>query len=637
MILVAVVVLVLLTVVLKEVTPEEIGTTAYSVETTSSDVEDLQNAYAAAAGVLSDRLLAQKDLESSVRAELGEAYSSNIIVFLSVSDGKEAANVVSAIGATLEDAWAAANEAASAMVVEKHCMTKYIKADIVNDIERVATSSLSDRIRADAGIYGEYFRRGVSFDAMFEKALLEAEINSNELIDYDDTMDLVFDRVNVYLAKRGLPQLSAMPENVYLFTCRGIVKDEEGCRDLSFAQDKDYGRRVYDVVDRSVISSCVESVANYLIDRIGEDGRFVYGSYPVLGLDIDTYSAEYHALALSAVSKYARQLDSAGLSAGKLALAAGWLRDQVKDKGADGSYVFEKVSADITGGAQARAISAFCDYAQTSGDASYADLAEKLGRGLLAMLDETGHVKDRLGSDLTAPADEQEHTAAYDSAAALALTQLYSVSGKQQFLDAAETVMKMMIAEDYTQYADPTVSEAAEALTAYAKDSAYYDLALKNYTANAQALSTRVVSDPAFTRLLISTFNIYKRMQSESLRTDAFNALDQKALVDTCVTRANDLLNGFAFPEFAMYFRSPDNYVGAFFVRQDGFRIRIDDMASFVKAYLSYQEVHTSVNAELFSAQEREAASKLAEEASSAETTASDATASDTQTTKKSG
>ena len=610
-ILIAVCVLVLLTVILKKVTPEEIGTTNFYTETTISDAEDLQNAYTAASGVLSDYILSQPDLESKVRSELGEAYNSNIVVFISVSDGAEAAHVVCGVGESLQGAWNAANTAAAQAVVEKQCETKYIKADIVNRIERIASSSLNDAVSEQAGIYGEYFRSGVAFDPMFNAALTEAEINSNELIDYDNTLNLVLERVNLYLGRRGLQPLSEIPENIYLFSCRGFMKDGEGCSELGYERDKTYGRRVIDVVNKTVVENSAGSVANYMLDSIGADGRFVYGSYPVIGLEIETYSAEYHALALSAASKYALRLDSAGLSAEKLASAASWLRGQIKEKDGDLSFILDPISNTVTAGAQSRAISAFCDYMLVSGDQNYAAYAEKLGAGLISMIGENGEVTDGLLSDF-APDPDQERRPSNDAVAALALTNLYALTAKQEYFDAAKKISTMMAQQDYAQYADPVVSETMDAITIYAKDTAFYDLALKNYTANANALKTRQISDPGFTRLMTASFNVYKRMQSEQLTSDAFRALKYDELINTCVERANDLLNGYTYPEFAVYFKAPDSYIGSFFVRQDGFRIRIDDMASFVLAYLGYAEDYTSINADVFEGQEREAASRLA-------------------------
>ena len=48
------------------------------------------------------------------------------------------------------------------------------------------------------------------------------------------------------------------------------------------------------------------------------------------------------------------------------------------------------------------------------------------------------------------------------------------------------------------------------------------------------------------------------------------------------------MLNGCCFPEFVMYLKYPSALLGAFFVRQDGFRIRIDDIQHYCGAYCAF-------------------------------------------------
>ena len=48
------------------------------------------------------------------------------------------------------------------------------------------------------------------------------------------------------------------------------------------------------------------------------------------------------------------------------------------------------------------------------------------------------------------------------------------------------------------------------------------------------------------------------------------------------------MLNGYAYPEYVMYFKYPEQALGAFFVRHDGYRIRIDDIQHFCGAYYSF-------------------------------------------------
>ena len=48
------------------------------------------------------------------------------------------------------------------------------------------------------------------------------------------------------------------------------------------------------------------------------------------------------------------------------------------------------------------------------------------------------------------------------------------------------------------------------------------------------------------------------------------------------------MLNGFFFPEYAMYMRCPDKILGSFMVRHDGFRVRIDDVQHNIGGFYLY-------------------------------------------------
>lgn len=613
--LVIVAVLVALRVVLNRVTPDEIGTTQHAVESTNRNADDLYNAYIGASAVLKSHLDEDPALETNVRRELGDGYNTSIVVFISVSDGESPALVVSGSGATLELAWQNADAAAGQLIRDKLYTTKYVRADIVNSIRRIASSALSAEISDSAGIYGEFFRKGIAFDPTFHTALLESEINANELIDYDVSKDLVLDKVNLYLTKKGADTLASIPENVYLFTARAYSKDSEGCHDLVFSENTSYGRREVSVIDRSYVESLSAATAQYLLNGIGADGKFAYGNYPLIGLSIDKYDLAYHGMALSAVAKYSAALDTAGLYADNVQRAADYLLQRGVKQNDATAFVYDDAADEINAGAVAQAILALCDYSQIQTQRTYLDFAATLGNGLISMIDTSaGRLNhalyyDAAGRQANFTVKDANLDSSYDCMAVYALAKLYGETGNAAYLSGAKTLAELLVRGDYAQNGgDPWLSEALDELTKYDKSTQYFDLALRNYTENADALENRVISDPQYTRLLTATYNVYKRMQSEQVATDVFKALDYTRMITACVNRANDLLNGFAYPEVAMYFNRPDDCVGAFYVRQDGFRIRIDDMASFIDAYLAYGQDYTAVNADVFEAQERAAA-----------------------------
>ena len=58
--------------------------------------------------------------------------------------------------------------------------------------------------------------------------------------------------------------------------------------------------------------------------------------------------------------------------------------------------------------------------------------------------------------------------------------------------------------------------------------------------------------------------------------------------LETVYIRVNRQLNGFFYPEYAMYMANPQKILGTFMVRHDGYRIRIDDVQHNIDGYFLY-------------------------------------------------
>jgi hypothetical protein len=89
--------------------------------------------------------------------------------------------------------------------------------------------------------------------------------------------------------------------------------------------------------------------------------------------------------------------------------------------------------------------------------------------------------------------------------------------------------------------------------------------------------------------LLMSSFAMYDRMNRQAVSVPYLrNTFDEAYFIDTVYARAHHMVNSYFFPETAMYMANPDHIMGAFYVRQDDFRVRIDDIQHYVGGYRQF-------------------------------------------------
>lgn len=530
------------------------------------------------------RLLREQVISASLTAELGEAPAgkAGFVLFLSASDGTQRAQVFTGKGATLEKAWRDADAQTKVYVKESGMEPIWLKADVVFTQERVTAKELDKRVRRSRH---EFFRYGIAFDDDYNTALLEAEMNGSKIYEYDNGgIDQKY--LNNYLKRANRDQVDNPPEAYTIFQCKGWICDEADNVYPLIDNGLSYGRRSVAALDKAYVEQILKHASSFLVDQIRPDGSFVYGMYPRFDNDIDNYNIMRHASTLWSLVCRFRMQPSPELKA-TIDSAFDYMLTQIIYDADGNAYLHEAKSDEIKLGGNGVAIVAMTEYMDVLVSDKYMEVCRRLGGGILTMLDQqTGEFWHVLNGDFTRK--EAYRTVYYDGEATFGLCRLYSLTEDQKWLDAAVSAVDHFIAADYTQYKDHWVAYAMNEITKSIPDNPdYYAFALRNAQVNLETIRDRDTTYHTYLELLMSTFEVYDRMRQLGIPADG---LDLKEFLNTIYTRVDRQLDGYFFPEYAMYMKNPQRVLYTFMVRHDGYRIRIDDVQHNIGGcYLYYK------------------------------------------------
>ncbi len=506
------------------------------------------------------------------------------VVFISICDTKERARVFTGTGKTLEKAWEDSVKNANKAVLKMEMEPVWVKADIVVESERKDYDCLCKEIYQSRH---EFYRYGVSFDEGFKTALLESEMNGAKIYEYDDGgVDLKY--LNSYLKKSNRNELDELPNEMIVFRTKGWLCDEERKIYSLIDEGLDYGRRNIELIDKEYAEEIILNASRFLVNQVKEDGSFIYGIYPRFDNDIDNYNVVRHASTIwSLICRYSISPDEELKET--LDSTIEYLLTQVVYKDENTAYLYEEKDDEIKLGGCGVAVIALTEYMNVMGTDKYLDVCEKLGNGILTMLDEeTGKYYHVLDGSYNRKAEFR--TVYYDGEATFALCRLYGASGDQKWLDAAQSAVDHFIEADYSQYKDHWVAYSMNEITKYVKDDKYYDFALMNAQVNLKSIYDRDTTYHTYLELLMSAFELYDRMVTEGIETDYMSQFDVKMFLKTIYCRVNRQLDGYFYPEYAMYMKNPGRILNTFMVRHDGYRVRIDDVQHNIGGYYKYYQ-----------------------------------------------
>lgn len=541
----------------------------------------------------SDQLHACHERLVSVCAALPAPYPA-FTLFFSVSDGSQRAHVVHARADDFETAWREGADLVERWVRERGIVSPWLRIDWVEGASPMDWTQFKTQLTA---VKRNYFRLGLAFDQDFGFAFTEQELNANAMLCGDSTIAHSVVNVrnfDVYAQarfERTLPLEESSERTVYLLATVGVFCQPDGVVHKLVGTGLDAGRRQLPALNPQSVLELVRSGSSYLARQMQSDGLFVYGYFPCFDRRIPTYDAMRHAGTVHAMLE-AWELTRddtlrAAIDRAIDHLTDALIRDYTLPDGREVAYLVD-TGGEIRLGGNAACVRMFVRYCELMETRHWLPLLEKLALGIVALQDPASGRFDHVLHAADLSLKQASRVIFYDGEAAFGLMRLYGLTRDPRWLAAVEKAFDHFIASQHWQSHDHWLSGCVNELTQWSPQERYFRFGLQNVAGYLDFVLDRKTTFPTLLSLMLAAQQMLQRLESMPAMRHLLDELDTEKFYRALDYRAHYLLNGFFWPEMAMYFRRPSTVVGAFFVRHHSFRVRIDDVEQYVTGFAAY-------------------------------------------------
>jgi hypothetical protein len=473
-------------------------------------------------------------------------------------------------------------------------LAAFLKIDIAFNIQVEKWHDMEQALKNQ--FHNNHYRKGISFDPDFKLCFLEQELYGKAIIralSYSTPNFIDEKNLNSSLSKKypnwhdhinieNLQQLWTFD------TC--AVMYEEGQLIPLQSQYTENGVRYLLEPKKQHFKKMIEANSAFLYQQIQADGKFNYGFFPAYDREIRSYNTVRHCTSAYALIE-TLAVHSYPLAIEKIQSAIDYaLAHFYVEKQAGLAYMLDGATLaqldEIKLGANAAAILMLTKYKEVTRDDCYLGYAQALANGILSMIDKTGettHVLHYPSYDLK----EKFRIIYYDGEAALALLRLYQLHPDEALLDTVKCMFERFIEQKYDRYHDHWLSYCSNELTKICPEEKYFQFGLNNYLKHLMFIRNRKTAYATLLEMMMAAYQMVKRIHDLGLQELFAKAQfdDLKKLIEC---RTEFQRTGFFYPEVAMYMAHPGRVLGAFYVRHDRFRVRIDDQEHNLSGYIAY-------------------------------------------------
>ncbi|WP_299948158.1 hypothetical protein [uncultured Microbulbifer sp.] len=517
-------------------------------------------------------------------------------LFFSISDARQRAQVRHINAQSFSQAWKKLADAIQIVAGQDEMEPCWLRVDWVTQKSITTLCGLHKLLEETKRCH---FRYGIALDIDCKIAFLEQEINANAMLDKGDRIDHAIineTEFRAYTKERFGPEVDldfSDERTVVLLSTKGLFCEYH--KEPVYLQESgpDAGRRTVKILNCEHVVQLIEDGSRYLTSQIKPDGSFQKGWYACFDQAMTSCTALDHAGSVYTMTETWKMTKRASpLSAIQRSLnymTEKILRVAVLKSGKTGAFMLE-TDGEIRLGGNALCLLALVNYSQARQTRQYAELMTQLARGIEFMqAPDSGrffHGVEYPGLTLKDP----HRVIDYDGQAVLALLRLYGWSKHSRWLAVAEKAFNYFISAGDWRAHNHWLGCCVNELTVYRSEEQYYQFGIRNFAGHLGVMEQRIIPSPTLLQLMTAADTMIARLRQEGQFQYLLDQVDLTHFHRALHMHTTHLLNGYFWPEFAMFFKSPTKILGSFFVRHHAFRILIDDVGHYLCALAAYQQ-----------------------------------------------
>lgn len=526
-------------------------------------------------------------------------------LFFSISDTRQRAHTVHISADSFAEAWAGGvkqiEEKLTVLAARSsEHFALWLRVERAINITPMTWASLTERLHRHKR---NYFRRGIAFDSQLHCALTEQELNANAIL-YGGSQcaHATFNNGNfaIYAKRRftggaavaAAQKVLEQPETtVYLFDTAGVFCAEDAIAYPLNSTGAETGWRHLAALTPDTAISTIETSSDYLSRQVQASGQFIYGYFPCFDRPINAYNTLRHASStysmIEAWALSGNETLKASIDRALNYLTQELIKPYTLPDGSAAAFLLD-TGNEIKLGGNAVCLLALVKYSEVTGSDHHLPLLEALANGMAWMQDSvTGAFVHVLHAhDLSLK--EAFRIIYYDGEAAFGLIRLYALSRNERWLSVVEKAFDYFILKEHWREHDHWLSYCVNELTRYRPDEKYFRFGLSNVAGYLGFVQQRITTFPTLLELMMAAQQMLARIEQLPALRHLLKAIDLQAFYTALHHRARYLLNGYFWPEMAMFMRNPARIVGSFFIRHHAFRVRIDDVEHYLSGLIAY-------------------------------------------------